>query len=78
MSASGGRDFLIQYMFEGFSDPLRRVIVLHNSDTSPEGVITAPKGVFYVMDYPGNAVNGDCYINDDAATSWVLINDETP
>ena len=79
MSARGARDLLIKYMFEGKSDPLRHVLVRFSA-TTPEGNVTAPKGTFLVMAYvtggSADATYGDCYINDDGATSWVLINDE--
>ena len=80
MSARGARAILIEKMFEGNSDPLNHVQVWTSSGTSPEGVVTAPKGTFLVMAYvtggAADATYGDCYINDDGGTSWVLINDE--
>ena len=73
----GKRSDLIQYMFAGQSDPLAKIIVLTGSATGPNGVITAPQGTFYIMDYTGNAVNHDVWINTDASTTWVQIHDET-
>lgn len=68
---------LIDLMFEGYADPLSRIISQVGDGTSPDGVVTAPKGTFLIIDYVGDATNGDVYINTDGSTAWTLINNET-
>lgn len=71
------RQNVIDYMFAGQNDPLSKIIVLTGSDTGPNGVITAPQGTFYLMDYNGNIVDKDVWINTDGANAWTQIHDET-
>lgn len=71
------RGDVIRYMFEGNADPLANCIARYDTAVSPEAVVTALKGTLLIMIYDGNAVDKDVYINDDGATSWVLINNET-
>ncbi len=71
------RKDLIEYVFEGHNDPFTRIQLQTGSGTSPNGVVTAAKGVFLLVDYVGNATNKDVYINTDGSSAWVQINDET-
>ena len=73
----GKRQNVIDYMFAGQQDPLSKIIVLTGSATEPDGVITAPQGTFYLMDYNGNAVDKDVWINTDGSTAWTQIHNET-
>jgi len=69
------RQVLIDTLFQGNKDPLSNIIVGEAEDATPEAGITAPIGTFFLVVYPGNAVDYDVYINDDGATSWELIYD---
>lgn len=71
------RSQLINTLFGGNQDPLARI--LHNTKgtaTSPNGVVTAPIGTFYVMVSSGTAASDDdVYINTDGSTAWSLVYD---
>lgn len=71
------RGQLIETCFAGQSDPFTRIITKVDSAVSPDGVESAPKGTFLIMDYNGNAVDKDVYINTDGSTAWTLIHNET-
>ncbi len=68
---------LIRYMFAGFDDPLTRIVRQSTSATTPNGNVSAPQGSFLIMDYSGNAVDHDVWINTDGSTAWTQIHDET-
>lgn len=68
---------LIATCFAGQADPLAHIITKVGSAVSPNGVETAPKGTFLIMDYNGNAVDKDVYINTDGTSAWTLIHNET-
>lgn len=68
---------LINYMFEGNADPLSNILVQDGDGTSPNGVTTAPKGTFLLINYPGDATDKDVYINTDGSSAWTIINNET-
>ena len=68
---------IVEKMFEGRSNILGNCIARYNTSVSPNGVVTAPKGTLLVMDYNGDAVDGDVYINTDGSTAWTIINNET-
>ena len=73
----GLRRRLFDTCFAGCHDPFSRIVVRSATAVSPNGVVTAPKGTFLIMDYYGNAVDKDVYINTDASTAWTLIHNET-
>ena len=73
----GLRGSLIATAFAGYADPLSRIVTRVATAVSPDTVITAPKGTFLIMDYNGNAVDKDVYINTDGSTAWTLIHNET-
>ena len=56
-----------------FDSPLRQI----DDATSPNGVVTAPKGTHLIIDYYGNAAHNDVYFNTDGTTAWSLVHDET-
>ena len=68
---------LIETAFAGCADPLSRILLRSATAVSPDGVVTAPKGTFLIMDYYGNAVDKDVYINTDGSTAWTIIHNET-
>ena len=67
------RKRLIDDVFGGHEDPLTRIMLQENSATSPNTVITAPKGTFLYIDYTGNNSDGDVYINTNGVTAWTQI-----
>jgi len=73
----GKKTQLIDTLFGGNQDPLANII--HNVAgiaTSPNGVVTAPIGTFFVMTSSGTAASDDdVYINTDGASAWTLIYD---
>jgi hypothetical protein len=68
---------LIATAFAGYDTPLKRILIRRDSAVSPDGVVSAKKGTFLIMDYVGNAVNKDVYINTDGSSAWTLIHNET-
>lgn len=66
---------VIDTLFGGNRDPLTRIIKRTGTAVSPDTVVTAPRGTFLCMDYNGNDVDDDIYINTDGATAWTLIYD---
>ena len=76
----GKKQTVIDKVFGGNQTPFNNIIVLTGSTTDPDtGVISAPIGTFYIMDYVGNAVDKDIYINTGSAdrTTWTQIHNET-
>ena len=71
------RGQLFATAFAGHKDPFTRIVQRIGTAVSPDTVVTAPKGTFLVMDYNGNAVDKDVYINTDGVTAWTLIHNET-
>ena len=71
------RGQLMATCFAGFKDPFTRIVTKVDSAVSPNGVETASKGTFLLMDYNGNAVDKDVYINTDGTSAWTLIHNET-
>ena len=71
------RGSIIHYMFAGNNDPLRNCVVRLDTAVSPNGVVSALQGTFLIMDYNGNAVDKDVWINTDGSTAWTQIHDET-
>ena len=71
----GLRSTLVNTLFGGNKDPLSRILKQTDSATSPNGVITAPIGTFFIIDYNGNAADNDIYINTDGSTAWSLVYD---
>lgn len=69
----GDRMWLIDKVFNGYADPLRRIILQTGDATSPNTVITAPKGTFLAVHYVGDNSDGDVYINTDGSTAWTQI-----
>lgn len=65
--------WLKNQVFGGHKDPLRRIILQSADATSPNTVVTAPKGTFLIVEYAGDNSNGDVYINTDGSTAWVQI-----
>ena len=71
---------VIDKVFGGNADPFVNIIVLTGSTVDPDtGMISAPIGTFYVMDYKDNDVDKDIYINTGSAdrTTWTQLHDET-
>jgi hypothetical protein len=68
---------LIDTLFGGNRNPLSNILYNTAGDaTSPNGVVTAPIGTFFVMVSSGTAASDDdVYINTDGATAWTLIYD---
>ena len=72
----GLRDSVIETLFGGQKDPLANIIKgTKGSATSPAGVVTAPKGTLFIIDYEGNAADYDIYINLIGTTTWLQIYD---
>ena len=68
---------IIEHCYIGKPDFLNNSLKQTDSATSPNGVITAPKGTHFMIDYNGNAADKDVYINTDGSTAWTLIHNET-
>ena len=66
---------IIDTIFKGRENVLKDIITRAGTDVSPNGVVTAPLGTFLIMDYNGNAVDDDVYINTNGTTGWSLIYD---
>lgn len=70
----GLQGYIVEKVFEG-----RRVfdhILLQEDDaTSPDGVVSALKGSFLIIHYPGDATDGDIWLNTDGSTSWTQLYD---
>lgn len=64
---------LIEKAFYGRGNLFGRIVLRSATAVSPNGVVTAPKGTLLIMDYYGNAVDGDVYINTDGTTAWTII-----
>lgn len=64
---------LINGCFAGNRNPLGRILYQKGSATSPNGVVTAKKGTFLVIAYPGDDSDGDAFINTDGSTTWAQI-----
>ena len=64
---------LIETVFAGNNDPFTNIMLQEDSATSPNGVVTAPKGTFLYIDYTGDDSDGDVYINTDGSTAWTQI-----
>jgi len=64
---------LIETVFGGNADPFNNIKVQVGDGTSPNGVITSPKGTFLYVDYPGNDTDGDVYLNTNGGTAWTQI-----
>lgn len=64
---------LIQKAFYGRANITGRIIKRTGTAVSPNGVVTAPKGTLLLMDYNGNDVDGDVYINTNGTTGWTQI-----
>jgi len=73
----GLRRRLIETCFAGQKDPFSAIVLRTGTAVSPNGVVTAPKGTFLIMNYYGNAVDKDVYINTDGSTAWTIIHNET-
>ena len=54
-------------------DPRKNCILQTDSATSPNGVVTAPKGWLLYIEYVGDNSDGDVYINTDGSTAWTQI-----
>ena len=67
------RQTVIDGVFGGCKDPLTRIDVQVDDATSPNGVVTAPKGTFLYIDYYGDDSDGDVFINTDGSTAWTQI-----
>ena len=71
------RGQIIQYMYAGDRDPLSHCLKQTDDATSPVGVVSAVQGTHLLMDYNGNAVDKDVWINTDGSTAWTQIHNET-
>lgn len=71
------RGDILEHAFHGQQDPFAHCLKRSSTAVSPDTVVTAPKGTLLIMDYNGNAVDKDCYINTDGVTAWTLIHNET-
>ncbi len=65
--------WLIDNVFGGNSSPFKNIILQEDDATSPNTVITAPKGCFLIVHYNSDNSDGDVYINTDASTAWTQI-----
>lgn len=70
------RGQIIEHVFDGNADPLSKIMVQTGSATSPNGVITAPQGTFFLVDYTGDDSDKDVYINTDSASAWTQIHND--
>jgi hypothetical protein len=61
------------HVFGGEHNPLKNIIVQDDDATSPDGVVTAPKGYFLYVQYPDDDSDGDVYLNTDGSTAWTQI-----
>ncbi len=71
------RGDIVQYMYAGNGDVLAHSIKQTDSATTPDGNVSATQGTHLIMDYDGNAVDKDVWINTDGSTAWTQIHDET-
>jgi len=76
----GKRRQVIDTVFAGIDDPLSHVVYnVKGVATSPNGVLSAPRGTFFVMNSSGTAASDDdVYLNNSTTspgTTWTLIYD---
>ena len=70
------RGALIEHVFAGNNDPFVNILKQTGSATSPNGVVTAIKGTFLIVDYVGDDSDNDVYINTDGSTAWTQIHND--
>ncbi len=71
------RGSVIHYMYAGNNDPLASCLAQVDSAVSPDGAVDGKQGTPLIIDYNGNAVDKDVWINTDGSTAWTQIHNET-